>query len=303
MCVPTALACSVRRPPPNARAAEDHGAGAVATTGNGEAPLVRCSPVPGYARSVCAPLPHERFAGLTYESFRGMAQDPTLSPHERSGFTDTDREGAETAILADVESKLLALSDTEATVVDIGCGAGPLAEGLRRLCAERDHELVLVDSPEVLAHHSDAHGVHKIAGRFPDTPELLENWAGECDAVLSYSVLQYAFADASVFTFLDRALTLLRAGGRLLLGDLPNASMRRRFLASDAGREHHRAYVGRAEDPPWRWPELPLGEPDDAVALALVARARDAGFHAWVVPQAPGLPMANRREDLLFARP
>ena len=257
----------------------------------------------GYPGRVCAFLPHERFAGLTYESFRRMAQDPTLSPHERSGFSNADREGAEMAILADVHSKLLALSGSGATVVDIGCGAGPLTAAMRRLCAERSHELVLVDSPEVLAHHSEDERVHKIAGRFPDTPELLENWAGMCDAVLSYSVIQYAFADASVFSFLDQALTLLRPGGRLLLGDLPNASMRRRFLASDAGREHHRAYVGHPEDPPLRWPELPLGEPDDAVALALLLRARDAGFHAWLVPQAPGLPMANRREDLLFAKP
>jgi hypothetical protein len=36
--------------------------------------------------------------------------------------------------------------------------------------------------------------------------------------------------------------------------------------------------------------------------FGLLARARDAGFQAWVVPQAPGLPMANRREDLLFER-
>jgi hypothetical protein len=39
------------------------------------------------------------------------------------------------------------------------------------------------------------------------------------------------------------------------------------------------------------------------VTLALLARARDAGFHAWVMPQPPALPMANRREDLVFERP
>jgi hypothetical protein len=121
--------------------------------------------------------------------------------------------------------------------------------------------------------------------------------------VLAYSVLQVVFLDANVFSFVDQALTLLRPGGRLLVGDLPNASMRRRFLASDAGRQHHREYVGPDEAPDVSWPKLPIGEPDDAVILALLSRARDAGFHAWVVPQDPSLPMANRREDLLFARP
>jgi hypothetical protein len=247
--------------------------------------------------------PHERFAGLTYEAFRAMASDPALSPHERSGFPDSYREGAEAAILADIEAKLPALSGRGATIVDIGCGANPLALAIRDLCAQRDHDLVLIDSPEVLAHHADSARVHTLPGRFPDVPELFERWASACDAVIAYSVVQYAFVDASVFSFADSILQLLRPRGRALLGDVPNASMRRRFLASEAGREHHRSYTGSDADPPIHWPTLPLGEPDDAVTLALLARARDAGFHAWVMPQPPALPMANRREDLVFERP
>jgi hypothetical protein len=232
-----------------------------------------------------------------------MATDPGLSPHERSGFPDCYREGAEAAILADIESKLTVLSETGATVVDLGCGAGPIAGELRERCAARGHELILVDSPEVLAHHTEGSGVSLVPGRFPDTPLLLERHGGRCDAVLVYSVIQYAFVEASAFAFVDTALTLLRPGGRLLVGDVPNFSMRRRFLASAAGRAHHREYAGRDEDPPVTWPASPGAEIDDAVTLALLARARDAGYHAWVVPQAAGLPMANRREDLLFERP
>ncbi len=249
------------------------------------------------------PSPHERFASLTYDSFRAMASDPTLSPHERSGFPDTYREGAEAAILEDIEAKLPALGQQGAIVVDIGCGANPLAFAIRDLCARREHDLVLIDSPEVLAHHPPASRMHVIPGRFPDVPELLGRWASKCDAVIAYSVVQYAFVDASVFSFLDAVLQLLRPRGRALLADLPNASMRRRFLASDSGREHHRSYSGTDADPPVHWPTLPLGELDDAVTLALLARARDAGFHGWVVPQPPTLPMANRREDILFERP
>jgi len=232
-----------------------------------------------------------------------MADDPNLSPHERTGFPDAYRAGAEGAILADVEAKLPGLSGTGSTVVDLGCGAGPLTQELRRRCAERGHELILVDSPEVLAHHEDGPGLSKVPGRFPDTLEVMSAEAGRCDAVLTYSVLQYAFAEADVFAFLDAALTLLAPGGRLLVGDVPNASMRRRFLAGPTGRAHHREYTGRDEDPPVEWPVLPVGEIDDAVVFGLLARARDAGYHGWVVPQAPGLPMGNRREDLLFERP
>lgn len=247
--------------------------------------------------------PHERFGGLTYDSFRAMARDPSLSPHERSGFPDSYREGAEEVILSDIASKLPALTGRGATIVDIGCGANPLAFAIRDVCAERGHTLVLVDSPDVLEHHRAEKHVHLLSGRFPDVPGLFDDWAARCDAVIVYSVIQYAFVDASVFAFVDSVLGLLRPGARALLGDIPNASMRRRFLASDAGRQHHRAYTGRDEDPPIPWPVLPFGELDDAVTLALASRARDAGFHAWVVPQATTLPMANRREDLVFERP
>jgi hypothetical protein len=249
------------------------------------------------------PAASERFAGLDYEAFRRMARDPSLSSHERSGFPDAYREGAEGAILADVEAKLPALAGDGATIVDLGCGSDALAQELRRRCAKRGHQLILVDSPEVLAHHEDGPGVAKVPGRFPDTLELLSDRVGGCDAVLTYSVLQYAFAEADAFAFVDAALTLLAPAARLLVGDVPNASMRRRFLAGATGRAHHREYTGRDEDPVVEWPALPVGQIDDAVVFGLLARARDAGFHAWVVPQAPGLPMGNRREDLLFERP
>jgi SAM-dependent methyltransferase len=258
----------------------------------------------GYPDLVASPAPYERFSGLDYEAFRQMAGDSTLSSHERSGFPDSLREGAEAAILADIELKLPVLRQGRGgTVVDIGCGANPLTAAIIERCRERQHELTLVDSLEVLAHHREGDGVRLRPGRFPGTPPLLADAAGRCDAVIAYSVLQLEFADSSIHAFVDAALTLLAPGGRLLVADLPNASMRRRFLASEAGRAYHREYTGRHDDPAVVWPRLPLGEIDDGVLYGLLARIRDAGFHAWLMPQATGLPMANRREDLLCARP
>ena len=81
----------------------------------------------GYPGFVASPAPYERFSGLDYEAFRQLAGDSTLSSHERSGFPDSMREGAETAILADIEQKLPALREGRgSSVVDIGCGANPL---------------------------------------------------------------------------------------------------------------------------------------------------------------------------------
>jgi hypothetical protein len=79
--------------------------------------------------------------------------------------------------------------------------------------------------------------------------------------------------------------------------------MLQRFLASAAGKSYHRQYSGRDEDPEVVFNRLQPGKIDDAVLLGLMARGRAAGFDAWLVPQDASLPMANRREDLLFQRP
>ena len=42
---------------------------------------------------------------------------------------------------------------------------------------------------------------------------------------------------------------------------------------------------------------------DDSILVSLLLRARGQGFDAYLLPQRPTLPMANRREDLLIVRP
>ncbi|HEX7083913.1 MAG TPA: class I SAM-dependent methyltransferase [Gaiellaceae bacterium] len=246
---------------------------------------------------------HVRFGGLTFDDFRRMACDPSLGPNERVGFPETYRAGAEQAILDDIVLKLPALAGRDALVVDIGPGSSPLSLALVEHCARARHRLVLVDSAEMLAHHPERSGVTKIPGRFPDCLESLADIRGRADAVLAYSVVQYAFAEASIFGFVDAALSLLAPGGRFLAGDVPNAAMRKRFLASAAGAAHHRAWSGLDEDPVVCFNTSDPGEIDDGVVLGLLTRSRAAGFHGWIVPQPGDLPMANRREDLLIGRP
>jgi hypothetical protein len=80
-------------------------------------------------------------------------------------------------------------------------------------------------------------------------------------------------------------------------------SMRKRFFASPAGRIFHRAFSGGNDIPVAGIDESEEGKVNDHVVLELLARARAAGAHAFVVSQADGLPMANRREDILIKRP
>lgn len=243
-----------------------------------------------------------RFADLTYDDFRRLAMDASASAAERVGFPDGYRAGYERVILEDIQRKLPVLSVArQATVVDIGAGAGDLAVLVRELAETAGHRLVFVDSDEVLAHHADDPRLLRVAGPFPDCAARL-GLVGEVDALLVYSVIQYVPAD-ELIGFLDAALALLAPGGRLLIGDVPNASMRERFLRSEAGRSYHRAYVGRDEDPDVDAIRPQPGDITDDTVAGVIAHARGAGFHAWVVPQASDLPMSNRREDVLIERP
>jgi len=247
---------------------------------------------------------YSRFTGLTFERFRELARAEGISQYEKVGFPNSYRAGKEPAIFADILRKLPSLAKTGQTVLDIGPGCSKMPHLLHDHCRQQEHTLLLADSPEMLQLLPDSPEIRKYPGRFPrDCGPLLTEYAGDIDVILSYSVLHYAFTDGGVFDFLDRALGLLAEGGEMLLGDIPNISKRKRFFSSAAGIRLHQEFTGTNEDPEVVFNRLETTSIDDSVVLALLARARAAGFDAYVLPQDPELPMANRREDILIRRP
>jgi hypothetical protein len=247
---------------------------------------------------------YKRFEHLTFEDFRRLAGDESLSRYEKIGFPDAYRDGKEAAIWQDILAKLPALSGRDKVVLDIGPGCSELPQMLIDLCRRNGHTLLLVDSPEMLAHLPDEPFIEKHAGYYPNCPDLIASYEGRVDVLLSYSVLHYIFVESSIWAFLDTSLELLAHDGEMLIGDIPNASKRKRFFASPQGVAFHRAFTGDDE----AIPEVAFNQVqphliDDSVVFALANRARLAGCDAYIVPQGPDLPMANRREDLLIRKP
>lgn len=244
-----------------------------------------------------------RFAKIGFEDFRRLAADTSLSAYEKIGFPNSYREGKEPQIFADILAKLRLLGNEGSTVLDIGPGCSDVPKMLISHCRRLGQELHLVDSAEMLDQLEDAEGVHKHAAFYPECPELLERLNGRVDAIIVYSVLHYIYLDTNLFKFLDATLALLAPGGALLIGDIPNTSMRKRFFSSDTGKAFHRAFTGTGTDPDVAHHMIEHGQIDDAVVFGVLCRARAAGFHAYVLPQPPELPLANRREDVLIIRP
>lgn len=246
---------------------------------------------------------HKRFANLSFNDFRRMAQDHSLSRYEKIGFPDSYRKGREKRIFRDIVAKLPSLLAKKKVVLDIGPGCSELSTMLINLCRKNHHTLILVDSEEMLSHLPDEPFVRKIAGFYPYCEGLLESYRRKVDVILTYSVLQYVFVESNIWDFLDASMELLSDGGQMLIGDIPNVSKRKRFFSSTAGIRFHQEFTGTKEIPEAEFNTVERHHIDDAVVLALLARARNAGFDAYLLPQKDDLPMANRREDLLIRKP
>jgi cyclopropane fatty-acyl-phospholipid synthase-like methyltransferase len=245
----------------------------------------------------------KNFSNIGFEDFRRLAADPALSKYEKIGFPDDYRAGHEGQIFADICSKLTNLQRPGIHALDIGPGCSDLPKLLIDLCTANKSKLTLVDSEEMLQLLPDGPEIEKVAALYPRCPELNERLASQVDAVVCYSVLQYALIDTALYRFLDTALNCLAPGGQLLLGDIPNVSKRKRFFASETGAAFHRAFMNTDEAPEVLFNRIEFDQIDDAIVMSILQRARAQGFDAYVLPQHPALPMANRREDILIVRP
>lgn len=243
------------------------------------------------------------FVDIGFEDFRKFASDASMSKYEKIGFPDSYREGREEAIFADITGKLRNLSGSSGKVLDIGPGCSDLPGMLIDLCERQSHHLTLIDSQEMLDLLPSAKGIEKLAAMYPDCPDFIEANRGRFDVILCYSVLHYIIVDVSFFRFIDLSLSLLAPGGQMLLGDIPNISKRKRFFASETGTRFHQAFMNTTEKPQVAFNTIEHDQIDDAVVMAIIQRARLQGFDAYVLPQDPSLPMANRREDILISRP
>ena len=247
---------------------------------------------------------YRRFEDLRFDDFREMAGNDSLSRYEKIGFPNSYREGYERAIFDDVLAKLHGLRREGGTVLDIGPGVSELPDMLISHCQDHGHELLLADAPEILQMLPDRKFIKRYPGRFPEEAgRLIEDHVEKVDVILCYSVLHYIFVEGNIFEFLDKAVSLLAPGGEMLVGDIPNISMRKRFFASPAGIEYHQAFTGTTEYPDVEFNCLEPGKIDDGLLAGLMARYRSSGLHVWLMPQAPSLPLSNRREDLYIRKP
>lgn len=243
------------------------------------------------------------FLKIGFEDFKRFASDPSLSKYEKIGFPDSYRKGFERIIWNDILEKLTNLNSVHLQVLEIGPGCTDLPLFMIDLCSKQNHKLTLVDSPEMLSLLPVAPFIEKTPAIYPNCPDLIQKLKGKVDVILCYSVLHYILIDTAFFRFLDTSLALLSPGGQFLIGDIPNISKRKRFFSSEAGVRFHQNFTNTDNRPEVTFNCIEHDQIDDSIIFSLIGRSRQSGFDAYVVPQNPNLPMANRREDILIVRP
>lgn len=245
---------------------------------------------------------HQRFEDLSFDDFRKMASDNSLSCYEKIGFPNSYRQDKEQMIFEDISSKLSLLHESNKVVLDIGPGCSELPHMLVELCRARNHHLIFIDSEEMLSHLPDETFIEKISGYYPNCLDK-EKHKNRVDVILGYSIFHYIFSESNIYNFLDTSLYLMAEGGQMLIGDIPNISKRKRFFSSQNGVKFHQAFTDSLELPDVKFNQIDFNKIDDSVIMSLVARARNQGFDAYTLPQPDRLPMSNRREDILITRP
>ena len=248
-------------------------------------------------------MPPGSYDDMSFEEFRRMASDESLSKYEKIGFPDSYRSGHEDAIFLDIRRKLTNLDLAGRNVLDIGPGCSDLPLKLIDLCSSQRHTLHLIDSAEMLDHLPEKAFITKVPSLFPQCEKFIDEFRDRFDVILAYSVLHYVLVDVAFFRFVDTALSLLSPGGQLLIGDIPNVSKRKRFFSSPAGIDFHKAFMKTDQPPEVSFNCIENDQIDDSIIFAILQRARAAGFDAYILPQDPDLPLANRREDILITRP
>lgn len=242
-------------------------------------------------------------AVLKYNDFELLAKNQDLSSEEQMGFKLADRRGYEDFIFQDIVSKLSLLSQKGKKILNIGCGHGKLNDLILSLAKENQHHVFCVDNSAMLENIPDYKYVTKVAGRFPDNFNELKELSGSFDIILCYSVIQIVYNDNNVFAFVDSLLELLGLGGEVLIGDIPNISMRKRFFSTELGVAFHKEYMNTDSAPNVEHFKVEKDKIDDAIIMGIVSRARSSGFNAYVVPQGKKLKYSNRREDVLIKNP
>ena len=240
--------------------------------------------------------------GFTFDDFKKRATNTSYSKWEKIGFPNSYRENSEVLIFNDIYDKL-ELNSMGLKLLDIGCGCAGLVDQLIGYTNKNQGSLYLVDSIEMLNNINIEllnHNIKLIPGCFPKIDFFNSGVAGSFDRILIYSVIHCVFLEHSIFNFIHACINLLKPGGRILIGDIPNISARDRFLESEDGKifiANGVSYIDPINTKYEKHERI-----DDSIVISIISRFRNFGCETYLLSQPKSFPLGNRREDILIIK-
>ncbi len=204
-------------------------------------------------------------------------------------------------IVPDVVSKL-DLKPTD-SLLDIGCNCGEVTIPLSFLC----DSVTGVDGDELIkrlkARCVGIKNIDTISGDFMEV-EVPKQF----DCILIYSVLVYMDSYEEKLAFIKKALTNLKPGGRMLVGDIINSSVKDRFNNSELGKKINESYKLRSQTDVEsddnrkaqnNGPELKNILTDESL-MQLLLDIRREGYESFLLPQNFNMAFGCTRQDILI---
>ena len=203
-------------------------------------------------------------------------------------------------VIPDIAHKL-ELKPTD-TLLDIGSNCGEISIPLSFIC---DHVTCIdgEDLIDVLRKRTSGWGnISTISGDFMNID--IET---KYDCILIYGVLVCIDSFSEKTSFIKKAAGLLKEGGRMLVGDVVNESVAKRFLESDYGKRINEEYIYQKNscgenEKPVNHGYVFQNKLNDELLMRLLMDIRTWGgrYESFLLPQDHRLPFGCTRQDILI---
>lgn len=205
-------------------------------------------------------------------------------------------------IIPDVIKKLEI--NSKDNCLDIGCGPGNLLIPLSFLVKS----ITGIDHPNCISTLKKRFTGDNVRFVTKNFLECQKNELNYFNKILVYSVLHYLSDFQEVTEFINKAIALLEPGGKILLGDIPNVSLKKRFLDSEFGKKFNAKWQNQIPDrqqtnTPKYDIDNNLVEFTDTVIVTIMSTLREQGYNTYILPQPHTLPFCYTREDILIEKP
>lgn len=203
----------------------------------------------------------------------------------------------EKRIVFDVIEKLKI--QTSDNLLEVGCGTGNVLIPL----SFATKNSVGIDNKNAINKLINRAKLDNLKGVIGNFLEFDTSNLGKFEKVLIYSVLHCLSDKETVYSFVDKALKLLNNNGMMLLGDIPNISLKERFLNSNSGKEFSKCWEKRMENNKTNISFEPFNAIafDDNSIFELMQHIKNQGYKAYLLPQPSNLPFGHTREDILVS--